>query len=135
MIRDRGAFELTGHECPAIVAVKAAAPKVSGVAVKPRVVRNRRKAVRLSFRLSKEARVAVQLQRRVRVRGKIRYRKAGSFRLTKASAGKTSLRMPKKIVRKLRRGGRYRVAVTARDSAGKLSKPARAKFSVARRAR
>jgi glucose/arabinose dehydrogenase len=87
-----------------------APPRILGLKAKPL-----RGGVRFRFRLSKAATVRVSLYLRGKLRARTRKR---------LHAGERSI-----IVRRLR-PGRYRAVLVASDSAGKNSRPARARFRV-----
>jgi hypothetical protein len=104
------------------------APRISRVRVSPRRVRSRRRRMRLSFNLNEAGAVAISLQRRVRKGRRVRYRKVGSFKIGSAKVGKNTVTVPKRLVRKLRRLGRYRLSLVASDRSGNASKAARVSF-------
>jgi hypothetical protein len=126
------ATDATGCSAKASAAVNVlpdqVAPRISRVRVSPRRVRSRRRRMRLSFNLNEAGAVAISLQRRVRKGRRVRYRKVGSFKIGSAKVGKNTVTVPKRLVRKLRRLGRYRLSLVASDRSGNASKAARVSF-------
>lgn len=102
-----------------------AAPKLSRLKL---TKTTRRRGGRVSVRVSEQARLTFRVQRRTK-RGFTTVRGA-SFAL-ESGTGLTSLRIPKKVVKRLR-PGRHRLVVTARDGAGNAAGPMSLRFRVGR---
>jgi virginiamycin B lyase len=102
-------------------------PNVTGFRVTRRVFRLGGLGTVIRFTLSEDARVTIRFDRRVgrrwrRVRRKMTFQStAGSHRLRFRFRGRFDLRHPL-------RPGRYRMTLTARDAAGNVSTPDRARF-------
>jgi len=108
----------------------------------------RRKGATISFTLSEQAAVSLRIERVLRGRrvgrrcvrprpslGKkrrcIRYQRTGTLRRS-GKQGRNSVRFTGRIGKRALRRGRYRLAITARDTAGNRSKPKRASFRIVR---
>jgi hypothetical protein len=100
-------------------------PRITNLSVSPR--RFKRRTV-FRYTLSEPASVRFGI---ARLRGGNRYRRAGRFAQAGA-AGSNSRPFRRVIGGKRLRAGRYRARVVARDPAGNYSRPAKARFRIAR---
>jgi hypothetical protein len=134
--RDLGAFELPGplpaqnpgggeqgggQQVPPVLDTQA--PLITGFRATPT-----RRGPRLRYTLSEAAKVTLKVQRAARG-SSTRYRTIGTLTRNGAS-GANSTRLSAQLRKRVTRPGRYRVRITATDSAGNRSAPRTARFRV-----
>ncbi len=84
------------------------------------------------YRLSEPARVTFKVERRVRLRGRIRWIKIRGTLRQNARAGNNTLRFNGRLNGRRLKPGRYRLVAIARDAAGNQAPPRRVMFRVLR---
>ena len=134
--RDLGAYEVSGPlpgpgagggQTGGQPAIDSAAPVISLFRATPT-----RRGARFRYTLSESAKVTLKVQRAIRG-SRTRYRTIGTLTRTAAS-GANSARLRGRLARRVRISGRYRVRITAADTAGNRAAPKLARFRVLPRA-
>lgn len=142
---DTGSGDCVGPPRPAPVPLRAVADRVAPRLSRPRLSRKRFRVGRgatarsaavprgtvIGYTLSEPATTSLRIDRRRRVRGRTRYRRAGTLK-RKGKAGRRRVKFSGRIGRKRLAPGVYRVVLTARDTAGNLGKPRKLLFRIVR---